>query len=85
MPYVLILLLASTSLAAAVTQLPYGWAATIFGSIFELSTHKNLILDMSQALSTLHTLGRSQPFSAGSSRLAAGTRNLKNGYCYHLT
>jgi hypothetical protein len=32
---------------------------------------------MSQALSTLYTLGGSQPFSAGSSRLAAGTKNFK--------
>ena len=73
-PYLLILLLAAGS-----------WAATIFGSIFELSTHKNLPIDMSQALSTLHTLDRRQPFSAVSSRLAAGTRNFKNGYCYDLT
>jgi hypothetical protein len=35
---------------------------------------------MSQALSTLHTLSPSQPFSASSSHLAAGTRNFKNGY-----
>ena len=60
MSYVLILPLASTSLAAAITQLPHGWATTIFGSIFELSTHKNLPLDMSKALSTHSTLGRSQ-------------------------
>ena len=46
--------------------------------IFELSTHKNLPLDMSQALYTLHTLGCSQLFSAGSSHLAAGTRNLRH-------
>ena len=60
MPYVLSLLWDSPSYAAAVTQLPHGWAATIFGSIFELSTHKNLPLDTSQALSTHSTLGHSQ-------------------------
>ena len=82
-PYVLILLLAAPSWAAAVTKLQYGWAATIFGSIFELrptpvtqqpygwtttifgsnlelSIHKKLPLDTSQALSTHSTLGRSQ-------------------------
>jgi hypothetical protein len=32
---------------------------------------------MSQVLSTLHTLSRSQPFSSSSSHLAAGTRNFK--------
>ena len=52
----------ANSWAAAVTQLPYGWAPTIFESIFELSTHKNLPLDTTQALSTHHTLGHSQPF-----------------------
>ena len=41
----------ANSSAAAVTQLPYGLALTVFGSIFELSTQENLPLDMSQALS----------------------------------
>ena len=56
----------ANSWAAAVTQVPYELAPTIFESIFKLSTHENLPLDTTQALSTHHTLGHSQPFSTGS-------------------
>ena len=58
--YLLIILLVARSWAAADTQLQCGWVATIFGTIFELSTHENLPLDTSQALSTHSTLGHSQ-------------------------
>ena len=53
---------------AAAIWLPYRWAATIFGPIFELSTHKNLPIDTSQAPYKHQTLGYSQLLKAASSR-----------------
>ena len=48
-------IIATASWAAVVTQLLYGLAPFIFVSIFELSTHKNIPLDTSQAISATYT------------------------------
>ena len=52
--FILKLLKSADNFAVVVIKLQYVWVAIILSLVFELNTHKNLIIDTSQAIAKLH-------------------------------